>query len=218
MDLPKKDDSQQLSWHGELTSGNFDDMVKYNQQFRQARIEQLRSVMKILQEIGVQFWIDCGSLLGAYRNGKMMPHDNDTDIGIIDHEAYETARKVLRERLPKEYTMLEGTAYAEKFQIDHEPSGRFEFSKDVVTSNVSCDVNKYAYREDGTIQQLYYRFGLGERRYQSEWLFPLGTITFEGMEVPCPRNTKLYLEEMYGYLGTDFKYDTVLQKFVKQDP
>ena len=43
-----------------------------------------------------------------------------------------------------------------------------------------------------------------------------GTITFEGFQVPCPHDTKAYLTEMYGYLGTDCYYDNETNKYYKR--
>ena len=43
-----------------------------------------------------------------------------------------------------------------------------------------------------------------------------GSIMFEGMEMPCPRDSKAYLTELYGYLGKDCFYNTETQKYEKR--
>jgi len=39
-----------------------------------------------LQAAGISFWIDDGTLLGAYRDGALIPHDFDVDIGVMEQE------------------------------------------------------------------------------------------------------------------------------------
>jgi len=44
-------------------------------------IEALREVKKMLDKHGVTYWLDAGTLLGAVRDGKLIPWDNDIDLG-----------------------------------------------------------------------------------------------------------------------------------------
>ena len=44
--------------------------------------EDLKELKKIFNERGIDFWLDCGSLLGAVRNGKLIPWDADIDLGV----------------------------------------------------------------------------------------------------------------------------------------
>ncbi len=44
-------------------------------------ILSLKHVKMVLDEEGVDFWLDCGTLLGAVRDGKIIPWDNDIDLG-----------------------------------------------------------------------------------------------------------------------------------------
>lgn len=204
-----------LSWHGEVMFGNYDAMCAYNAQYKQQRLAQLRCVTTILEDAGVPYWIDCGTLLGAYRCNGMIPHDNDTDVAIFGDEDFERGRKALEEHLPAEYSMKVGTSYSDKLEVNHDASGVFYFSADVVTSNVSCDVYKYKQRPNGTLQMQYFKCGVDERQFQHDWVFPLDTVKFEDMTLKCARNKKAYVEEMYGYTGEDFRFDPETQKFVQ---
>lgn len=44
-------------------------------------IDLLRQIKKVLDESGVKFWIDCGTLLWGVRNGKFSPVARDIDLG-----------------------------------------------------------------------------------------------------------------------------------------
>lgn len=44
--------------------------------------EQLHKITSLLSEHGVRHWLDAGALLGTVRDGKLMEHDGDIDIGV----------------------------------------------------------------------------------------------------------------------------------------
>jgi len=44
-------------------------------------IDLLRQVKETLDEHSVEFWLDCGTLLGAVRNGTFIPWEHDIDFG-----------------------------------------------------------------------------------------------------------------------------------------
>lgn len=43
---------------------------------------QRRWISELLQDLSVVYWIDSGSLLGLMREGDLMPHDHDIDLGV----------------------------------------------------------------------------------------------------------------------------------------
>ena len=45
-------------------------------------IEALRQVKEVLDTHDVEYWLDYGTLLGAVRDGKIIPWDNDIDLGM----------------------------------------------------------------------------------------------------------------------------------------
>jgi len=45
-------------------------------------IEILTDVKNTLEKYSITFWLDCGTLLGAIRDGKMISWDHDIDIGM----------------------------------------------------------------------------------------------------------------------------------------
>lgn len=55
--------------------------------------ECLFLVKKLLDDRGIPFMLMLGTLLGAYRDGNFIPHDNDLDLGIyeIDDERMKSA-------------------------------------------------------------------------------------------------------------------------------
>lgn len=74
-------------------------LVKREQQ--QAQVEAMQEVFKILRENDIPCWIDCGTCLGFYRHGAIIPWDMDVDLAILQVDFANTLR-VLR-NLPERY-------------------------------------------------------------------------------------------------------------------
>jgi hypothetical protein len=55
----------------------------------------LKAMMEKLEEEGIPCWLECGTALGAYRHGGMIPWDKDIDIAILlkDHRNFKIALK-----------------------------------------------------------------------------------------------------------------------------
>jgi hypothetical protein len=47
-------------------------------------IEDLETVKKVFDSVGVRFYLTYGFLLGMYRDGRPLPGDDDVDITVID--------------------------------------------------------------------------------------------------------------------------------------
>lgn len=71
---------------------------------QQLRIRNLRrlvmEVCPVLDKLGVTYWIDFGTLLGAYREKDIIPHDNDADVVILNPD-WEYVYLNLKARLPR---------------------------------------------------------------------------------------------------------------------
>jgi len=55
-----------------------------------ALIDLLRQVKEVLDEHNVEFWLDCGTLLGAVRDGKFIAWEHDIDLGSWCEKVPET--------------------------------------------------------------------------------------------------------------------------------
>ena len=63
------------------------------------RIEQKRllyNIIKLFKKYDIFYWLDYGTLLGAYRYGKIIPWDYDIDFSILHVEQ----KKVLKNVIP----------------------------------------------------------------------------------------------------------------------
>lgn len=57
-------------------------------------VEALRDIKQILDEADVKYWLDFGTLLGAVRDGKFIPWDNDIDLGTLPTESHKIIAKI----------------------------------------------------------------------------------------------------------------------------
>ena len=69
--------------------------------------DELAQVIEILDEIGIDFWMCHGSLLGLIRDGELLAWDDDIDIGIWDSKSSrETIEKAFQNRIGYERIYL----------------------------------------------------------------------------------------------------------------
>jgi hypothetical protein len=168
----------------------------------QVEKEGLREVVEILKAHGIPFWVDCGTLLGAYRYGGIIPWDWDLDIAVLQPE-FENVRHALSALDP------------ERFDVQ-DWSGR-ECPKTylkVYVKGTTCLIDIYHFAIDEEAKAVHSVFSnekcpflpesmkIRERRYviatPFDHIFPLKKAYFDGIEVPVPAKTREYLQQRYG--------------------
>ena len=65
-------------------------------------LNSLRTLTDIFEDIGVKYWMETGNLLGAVRDGKLIPWDFDVDIDDV-REIF------MNPEASKDYTIEAGT-------------------------------------------------------------------------------------------------------------
>ncbi len=182
--------------------------------------EGLKDITQILTESNIPWWIDCGTLLGAYRYGGVIPWDNDIDIALLLPD-FENAKKALKRLDPKKYKVQDW-------------SGRDfpnTFLK-IYLSETQDMIDIYFYdinREEKTCS---YIFSMDKNIFFFDWwktrerrftkpisfdkLFPLKKALFDGIEVFIPNDPVLFLQRYYGEnLAPARIYDKNTNRFEK---
>ncbi len=62
----------------------------------------LKQVKAILDREEIIYWLDCGTLLGAIRNGRIIPWDDDIDLGAFSKDK-KKVKKILNTQLPNTF-------------------------------------------------------------------------------------------------------------------
>lgn len=157
-------------------------------------IALLPCLADLLEESNIPYWLDWGTLLGAVRDGKMIPWDEDIDIGIF----YKDIKKV---------TNLESQMVKDGFRLAMESDKsavrviRFYGEK-----GIKFHIDILPWKINGNIVKAGYN-SKPFKVYPIEELLNLKKIEFEGRMYPCPREPEKSLDRL---MGKDWRTPKVL--------
>ncbi len=187
--------------------------LKKVQMFDDSTVKSLIKLMEktvdFLEDNGITYWIDSGTLLGACRNGKFVPWDDDVDLAI-PYDSYIKMKQIIK-NFPKEY--VNGVKYriCKKYDI--------KFTE--LTSDSPLDKTKpfllKTLHMDGILNQdifvdLMNYFPIENQTYVSNiagWkytfvfpfdsIYPLKKINFEGRKYWSIAKPEVFLDNTYWF-------------------
>lgn len=150
-------------------------------------LDSIEEVLGALRKAGIEPFIAYGTLLGAVRGGKLIGHDSDADLGYVSRHQHPV--DVVRESFDLQRALAEMgyriTRYSgAAFKVDVEEADGSIRGLDVFGGFLG----------EGNLHLM------GEIRtpFLEDWIFPLGTTTLEGRELPAPADTDRFLTATYG--------------------
>lgn len=150
-------------------------------------LDAIDHVLRGLQEAGLQPFLAYGTLLGAVRNGRLIGHDSDADLGYVSE--YEHPVDAIRESFRVQRALTRAGYRITRYSA-------LAFKVDVVESDgVVRGLDVFGgFMRDGHLHLM------GEIRtpFKRAWVTPLGTATLEGREFPVPADTDRFLTATYG--------------------
>lgn len=186
---------------------------RQRRRFGKSGKELLFFVDDILKSENIPYWLNYGTLLGAYRDHAFIPHDYDLDIGLF-WEDYEKIIPLMKKNGLKFKNQFRYNGWDKPENIAY----RFEWN------NAYIDFNFYKF-ENGRIATYMpvfleaEQYRVGDRgkvlaEYNSYPFEGIGTLSFLGRDMPVPLNTEEYIIANYGldYRTPikDFDYRTVV--------
>jgi lipopolysaccharide cholinephosphotransferase len=153
-------------------------------------IEMLKSIVDDFDKNKIQYWADGGTLLGAVRNGGIIPWDDDIDIGVFKEDGV-VVKCVLRNQ--KGYDWCETYFGYKLFRKDGKPL--YSRGRKLPYTYPALDI--FLYNNDlsytTTKAKTYFKkaFTMGN-------LFPLKKYKFEAFEINGANDAEDYLDRQYG--------------------
>lgn len=163
---------------------------------REDAIEALQEVANTLEFMKVEYWIDSGTLLSAYRDKDINKFDHDIDIRV------HAARFIGRDQLSD----LIKNLFIRGFYHFESPKTRLQLSI-LNEKGIFIDL-KFCYQDSDDLW--YFCFNEPDPTpilhvYPRRFFNPLGKIELFGREYPCPQPVEEYLVHHYGEDWRKFK-------------
>lgn len=151
-------------------------------------LDRTERLLADLAGLGIQAYICSGTLLGAVRSGRLLPHDDDVDLGYLapDSDPSDLALGGLRLQrgLERLGYLVVRHSHAHLQILFLLPDGSIEHYIDIFT----------AFLRDGEFSQPFAMRG-GVLRTD---MLPLGEVELEGRRFPAPARPEAWLEACYG--------------------
>ena len=169
---------------------------------------------KVLNKLDMPWTIENGTLLGAWRNGSFIQHDDDFDIALFcDINPIPRIPAILekiKQLLPAPYEARQISTYADKIEVYDPTYGEYKLytAKYHGASYHHCTVDLQFYQRFGeTYRSLYYADPQTKTVHYKD-MYPLSKIELEGEIFQAPYNVEGFLKSLYGSLSPKAKYNT----------
>jgi len=146
----------------------------------------LHGIADVLDGTGITWWLDYGTLLGAWRLGAELPFDHDLDISYL---ASDIPR--MRECLP--------ALAARGIEVNIERTSIFYRGRKIGDAETWSNFGGRLCREDPSSRQgALFRLARALRDdFPPDWVSPLWRIRFDGRWLPCPNHPDRLLRRRY---------------------
>lgn len=148
----------------------------------------LERVATRLEQGGIDYWLDWGTLLGAVRDGGLMPHDTDVDLSVA------------REEVPRLRALMDGQPFGDALRVELRdtdvavrvpPHPTLDTVRDMALLHV-----EFVDERDDAVWRPYRGDGVSVRL-----LRPMGRVRLAGRWYAAPARPAAYLDALYGYSG-----------------
>ncbi len=212
-----------------MKKSDMEKAIKLGKKYGWRRNELAKMIRKFFQQEDYQHYVwflDNGTLLASYRDGKMIPHDDDFDVGVYfpvySQEKVNQLFEEIKKWIPKPYEArlihldMKNTDfdYADKIEV-YDPTFGKKALRQVDYHHVSMDLQIYSGIKD-TDQVIPHHESEQHCRIPVDSIIPVTRTRYEGESYPAPRNTKTYLEAKYGYIGPNAKFNPVTKFYEPQ--
>ena len=156
-------------------------------------LDSVDTVIAALARAGVEAFPAYGTLLGAHRDGALIGHDSDADLGYVSRHTHPA--DVILESFAIQ-RRLAGMGY----EVVRYSGGGIKVMVEEEDGNTrGLDVfSGFFDGQDENGQGNLVLMGEIRTPFEVDWIYPLGTTTLEGRELPAPADPDRLLAAMYG--------------------
>lgn len=164
--------------------------------------EALKEIASLLHAEKIPFWVDCGTCIGAYRHGGVIPWDNDLDLSVLVDD-FQNVMNALKKLDQKKFV-------AQDWSCRGRPGSYIR----VYVKENRNHIDIYMNDIDAKEQTIIYIVSHENSHFMAEgWkireriqkapipfdvIFPLKKGDFDGIEIPVPNQTARFLSYKYG--------------------
>tara|TARA_Y100001970_G_C14239999_1_gene864299 strand:- start:1578 stop:2768 length:1191 start_codon:yes stop_codon:yes gene_type:complete len=204
----KKYKSNLLSEQYKYYSSNF-----YHPEEVEKGVRLLSRVVDIIEDIGLEYWLEGGTCLGAVRDGHFIPWDHDVDLGV-KFESEEKMQLLLNQL--KSFFNIRPKGFSGKHKKQF---GKYRLIKIAANKNIFNKIKEqilrnFGYRNDfnldlfifykqplnGDANNLVYKYVVFNKvgYHEKEYLDSMNKIAFYNREYNIPNNVENWLTTKYG--------------------
>lgn len=200
--------------------------------------EVIAQMNDLLEAVKMDYWIDAGTLLGAYRHGEIIPWDHDADISIMQKDfnkiwdLFHSSDEELRKNFGisrQDYPILNSNKFRlQNWSKDIEVEGKQISMKnylrlqlvdlddylDIYTYQIEPDSKTVAWNEPYPKDMAYLKW---HKSIPQDMIFPLKKAKFCGKDVKVPNRTREYMEIRYGNLAPSKVWSDQHKKYVNAE-
>lgn len=178
-----------------------------HERFKRLAPDALRDISKVLSSYkqNVKVWLAFGTLLGAYREKKIIDYDYDLDFGIMDFDMTEDFIQSMKANgfIPYKYFSIKSdddllNNFISEYTFIYKGFVLIDF---FVCKEVNNQISAFLFdAEEGlTWNETLKKYNNGLRTVKRSFSkFNYKNISFYGSEFLIPEDTELYLREAYG--------------------
>tara|TARA_B110000211_G_C14043267_1_gene537743 strand:+ start:137 stop:760 length:624 start_codon:yes stop_codon:yes gene_type:complete len=175
----------------------------------------------ILNKISNVSFIENGTLLGAWRNGKFIKHDDDFDFAVLIN-SYDNVNKIfkfIQNNLVDKYQCRLITNYSTKIEILDDSFGKYKLLgpqyKNADFHYVTIDLQFYM-KKNNMYESMYY-ISVKKDIIHEKIIIPTSKIMLENELFNAPNKTEIFLKEIYGSLDINAKYNSKTGFYIAPD-
>lgn len=143
-------------------------------------------VFNELEEVGIRYWLEGESLLGAMRSGDILPWSHEIHVGI-NRDDLKRSQWLMK-------AQIKPIVDYDNFVWEKAVEGEFFKVRYSKVNHLNVNLLPFYAKNGSMVKDAWF---LKNRDFPEQFLHPMSNIEFAGRQVPCPNNIRDFLELKY---------------------